>query len=154
MIRRHGDPPARGARYILRPGVYAVLRRGDSVLLTVQDGPEPEVQLPGGGVDPGEQPLHALHREVFEETGWRIARPRRLGAFRRFVWMPEYDMLAEKICTVYAACPVHALGRPTDPMHAAVWAPVATARGMVADVAGGAFLGRSRSAGKGGCGRS
>ena len=84
MIRRIGSVPNNMRRYTLRPGAYAVLPRNGQVLLTCQTDPAPDIQLPGGGIDPGESPLRALHREVFEETGWRIARPRRLGAFRRF----------------------------------------------------------------------
>lgn len=89
-IRRYGPPPLDGRRHRLRPGVYAVIRLGGGVLLTLQaDGREPaELQLPGGGVDPGEQPLAALHREVLEETGWRLASPRRVGAFRLFGAVP------------------------------------------------------------------
>jgi 8-oxo-dGTP diphosphatase len=76
-----------------------------------------DIQLPGGGIDPGESPLRALHREVLEETGWRIASPRRLGAFRRFVFMPEYDLWAEKICHVYCARPVRQITNPIEPDH-------------------------------------
>ncbi|TCS66355.1 8-oxo-dGTP diphosphatase [Primorskyibacter sedentarius] len=104
-----------------RPGVYAILPGPGGLLLTHQSQPTPEFQLPGGGVDAGEQPLHALHREVREETGWRIARPRRLGVFRRFTFMPEYDIWAEKICTIYVAHPVRQDGPPTEPGHAACW---------------------------------
>ena len=121
MIRRFGEALVRGQRYGIRHGVYAVLLRGRDVLITHQAEPEPEFQLPGGGIDPGESPLRALYREVREETGWSIAAPKRLGAFRRFVYMPEYDKWAEKLCTIYAAFPVRRLAAPSEPGHAAVW---------------------------------
>lgn len=121
MIRRFGEAPQHGQRYGIRHGVYAVLLRGSDVLVTRQEEPEPEFQLPGGGIDPGESPLRALYREVREETGWTITSPRRLGAFRRFVYMPEYDKWAEKLCTVYLARPARSLGSPSEPGHQAVW---------------------------------
>ncbi|MEI4232637.1 NUDIX hydrolase [Roseovarius sp. D22-M7] len=121
MNRRFGESPRRDVAYRLRPGAYAILRLGRKLLVTHQSAPVPELQLPGGGIDPGEQPLQALHREVFEETGWLIARPRRLGAFRRFTYMPEYGFWAEKLCVIYRAEPVRALGAPTEPGHRAVW---------------------------------
>lgn len=110
-----------GVRYRLRPGVYAVITDGVSVLLTHQADPIPEFQLPGGGIDPGESPLAALHREVMEETGWRIAAPVRLGAFRRFTFMPEYDLWAEKLCHVYLARAVRRHRAPSEPGHRAEW---------------------------------
>lgn len=129
MIRRFDQPPRADRRYTLRPGVYAILARDGAVLLTHQAEPWPEYQLPGGGIDRGEQPLPALHREVLEETGWTIRVSRRLGAFRRFTYMPEYDLWAEKLCTVYLARPVQRIGPPSEPGHTAVWAdPAAAAR--------------------------
>jgi 8-oxo-dGTP diphosphatase len=124
MIRRYGDTPKMGQRYTRRPGVYAVLAQGDSLLATVQMDPGPEIQLPGGGIDPGEHPITALHREVMEETGWRISVTRKLGTFRRFTYMPEYDLWAEKVCTLYLARPVRRLGPPTEPGHTAIWVPL------------------------------
>lgn len=121
MIRRYGETPRNGQRYKQRPGVYAVLPRGGQVLLTYQGDPHFEFQLPGGGIDPGEHPLTALHREVFEETGWRIAAPRKLGAFRRFTYMPEYDLWAEKLCHIYLAQPVRPHGPASEPGHLPVW---------------------------------
>ncbi|MCT4608233.1 MAG: NUDIX hydrolase [Pelagimonas sp.] len=121
MIARFGQPPVRGKRYTLRPGAYAILPRDGALLLTHQAEPEPEFQLPGGGIDPGEGPLEALHREVFEETGWSIAAPKRLGAFRRFTFMPEYDLWAEKLCIIYVARPIQRLGPPLEPGHEALW---------------------------------
>lgn len=127
MIPRIGAAPQKGRRYTLRPGAYAILPLSGAVLLTRQMGHEPDIQLPGGGIDPGEHPFHALHREVMEEIGWRIAAPRRLGAFRRFVFMPEYDLWAEKLCTVYVARPVRPIAKPTEPDHETLWLPFAEA---------------------------
>jgi 8-oxo-dGTP diphosphatase len=121
MIRRYGSTPVAGQKYTLRPGAYAILRRDGKFLVTYQSAPHHEFQLPGGGIDPGEGPLEALHREVLEETGYRIAAPRKLGVFRRFVYMPEYGIHAEKVCHIYLARPILPLGPPTEPGHLAVW---------------------------------
>lgn len=121
MIKRYGAVPQNGQRYKHRAGVYAILPLDGKLLLTYQGDHHFEIQLPGGGIDPGEHPLNALHREVFEETGWRIAQPRKLGTFRRFTFMPEYDMWAEKLCHIYLARPVRSLGPPTEPGHMAIW---------------------------------
>lgn len=121
MIRRYGGTPVAGQKYTLRPGAYAILPRDGKVLVTYQGAPHEEFQLPGGGIDPGEGPLEALHREVLEETGYRIAAPRKIGVFRRFVYMPDYGFYAEKVCHIYLARPVRPHGPPTEPGHIAIW---------------------------------
>ena len=140
MIRRHGEPIRHDKKYMLRAGVYAILPLGREVLLTHQAAPVPEFQLPGGGIDPGESPLAALHREVFEETGWRIAAPRRLGAFRRFTFMPDYEIWAEKLCHVYVARPVRQIMPPIEPAHSALWASAAAAIEVIGNDGDRAFL--------------
>lgn len=131
MIRRFGTWPKAGQKYIPRPGAYVLLPNGDDLLVTHQADPWPEFQLPGGGIDPGEAPLTALHREVMEETGWTIAAPRRVGAFRRFTFMPEYEIWAEKICTIYIARPVRQIAEPTEDGHTACWLPIVDAADML-----------------------
>lgn len=133
MIRRYGEPVKAGQVYKRRPGAYAILLRGDDVLLTHQADPNPEFQLPGGGIDPGESPIRALHREVYEETGWHISTPRKLGTYRRFVYMPEYDMWAEKLAHIYLARPTLRMGSPTEAGHTAVWAGVPEALELLAN---------------------
>ncbi|WP_138466298.1 NUDIX domain-containing protein [Poseidonocella sp. HB161398] len=131
-MRRFGESVKPDVSYRLRPGAYAVLLAGRDVLLTHQMEPEPEFQLPGGGIDPGESPLQALHREVMEETGWSIAGLRRLGAYRRFVYMPDYGIWAEKTCRIYVARPVRRHGPPSEPGHSAVFVPLEDAARIAA----------------------
>ncbi|WP_460272975.1 NUDIX hydrolase [Celeribacter sp. ULVN23_4] len=141
-MRRYGEPRLQGQLYRARPGAYAILPRDGQVLLTYQAGIHHEFQLPGGGIDPGESPVTALHREVFEETGWRIAQPRLLGAFRRFVFMPEYDLWAEKICHIYQARPVRKLAEPPEVDHSVHWASPEQAVVSVGNPGDRAFLQR------------
>src|SRR6056297_1510074 len=142
MIPRYGETPRQGIAYRPRPGVYAILPGDSGLLLTRQEEPSPEIQLPGGGIDPGESPLQALHREVREETGWRIAGARRLGVYRRFAYMPEYDMWAEKICTIFVATPVLQLSEPTEPGHSVIWASAEQATELLASSGDAAFVAR------------
>jgi 8-oxo-dGTP diphosphatase len=131
-MRRYGEPVDPVRTYIERPGAYAVIREGGDVLVTEQEAPKREYQLPGGGIDAGEGALRALHRECLEETGWRIRVLRRLGAFQRFAFMPEYDAWARKVCHIYLARPVRRLGEPTESGHRAIWMPIPTALELLA----------------------
>ncbi|MDN5786108.1 NUDIX hydrolase [Pseudorhodobacter sp.] len=133
MIRCYGGPPEPGRHYTRRPGVYAILLRGDAILATRQEAPLPEIQLPGGGIDKGEHPVAALHREVMEETGWHMQLRFRFGTFRRFTYMPEYDLWAEKICTVYVCRPILKVAEPTESGHEPLWLPTAAAAKMLAN---------------------
>ena len=142
MIPLIGHAPDASRKYTARPGAYAVLPLNGQVLLTMQVAEDIDIQLPGGGIDPGESPVQALHREVLEETGWRIASPRKLGAFRRFVYMPEYDLWAEKICHIYTARPVMRIAEPTEPDHDTLFVVPETAVNILGNDGDRMFLGR------------
>ena len=143
MIRRYGESIHPGQKYRRRPGVYAVLLDGQAVLLTHQAQPIPEYQLPGGGIDQGEAPIAALHREVMEETGWHIAAVRHLGTYRRFTYMPEYDKWAEKVCYIFTARPTMRLSPPTEAGHRAVWASPDQALQLITNTGDRAMLMRA-----------
>lgn len=141
MIRRFGKPPEPGRVYTRRIGAYALLERDGQLLLTIQTDPGPDLQLPGGGIDPGESPVAALHREVHEETGWSISAPVRVGAFREFTYMPEYDLYAEKVCLIYRARPVRWHSDPLEPGHIALWLDPDTASVAINNPGGRFFAG-------------
>ena len=132
-MRRFGEVAKPGIHYKRRLGAYAILPIDGCVLLTEQADPEPDIQLPGGGVDPGESPIAALHREVFEETGWHIASVRRMGVYRRFAYMPEYDLWAEKICLIYFAQPIYSKGPPLESGHTALLLSPSVAKTKLGD---------------------
>lgn len=121
-MRRFGDRPLPDINYRRRPGAYGVILddRGRA-MIALNECPGEEIALPGGGIDPGETAIRALHREAMEETGWRIAVTRRIGAYKRFVYMPEYDLWAEKICHVYLCRAGRRVADPIEPDHQPVW---------------------------------
>ena len=139
-MRRYCERRDLNQTYTYRPGAYVILPRDGFLLLTHQAEPIPEFQLPGGGIDPGEATLLALHREVMEETGWRVGRLRKLGAYRRFTYMPEYDLWAEKVAHVYVGLPVRKLSPPSEQGHTAVWMTAPTAIESLASEADRAML--------------
>ena len=131
MIRRFGESYRSDKVYKVRSGVYAILPLENNLLVTHQGLSSPEVQLPGGGIDPGEQPFHALYREILEETGWIISKPIKLGIYRRFTYMPEYNLWAEKICHIYKAKPVIKKHEPLELEHTAIWMSPTVARKLL-----------------------
>ncbi|GAA4726321.1 hypothetical protein GCM10025782_25810 [Pedococcus ginsenosidimutans] len=101
-----------------RTAAYGVVTSERGVLLTelsaLTSAPG-RWTLPGGGLDPGEEPVDALHREVWEESGQRVQDVRLLEAHTSH-WVGRApsgrleDFHAVRI--VYAAwCP-----QPTDPV--------------------------------------
>ncbi|QNE16731.1 NUDIX domain-containing protein [Kribbella qitaiheensis] len=70
-----------------RMRVAAVIQRGDRVLMVRErvqtepgrhDGPE-YWTLPGGGIEPGEEPALAMRREVLEEVGLEVVGAREVA---------------------------------------------------------------------------
>lgn len=117
-MRRFGAPPIKGRVYLDRPGVYSVILRDGEALLAEQNG---DLLLPGGGIEPGESVLQALHREVWEETGWVVAPVRRLGVYARYCWLTEQDQWSRKVAHIYLCRPVRRRSAPVEPDHMPVW---------------------------------
>jgi len=122
-MQRIGETWRPGVAYRDRMGAYGIVLRERRVLAVWQEG---ELQLPGGGIDPGESPIRALHREVREETGWRIGGPDgrtpvRVGAFQRYVWLWDYHYWARKVQTIYLARAIRPIGPPEEEGHVPVW---------------------------------
>ena len=121
MIRRFDENPVENKKYVTRHGVYAIIIKSRKLLITFQASPHNEYQLPGGGVDLGESYLRALHREALEETGWTISPRLKLGIFQRYVFMPEYNLWARKVCHIYLCHAVLKKSKPLHDDHSPIW---------------------------------
>ena len=121
-MRRIGEAKRLDTKYRMRPGAYGIVALHGKVMLVHEHASDENLQLPGGGIDPGESPTTALHRELMEETGWRVSGLRKLGSFRRYPHMPEYGFWADKVCHIYLARPLRRHGPPTEQGHSVIWA--------------------------------
>ena len=126
---KFGENIKSNIKYKRRIGVYGLLVYGSKLILTEQEtiNQTLEIHLPGGGVDEGEQYIHALHREVMEETGWHIRVLKKEGVFQRFTFMPEYNLWAHKICHIYRCKPIYIKSLSLEEGHKYIISNYATA---------------------------
>ena len=130
-MKRYGKPFKKTKEYFTRIGVYGIITVGKNLLLTEQNGKE--IQLPGGGVDKGEQILHTLVRESFEETGWKIQPIRRLGVFQRYAFMEEYNLWAHKIAHIYHCRGIYPIDSDLEEGHIPIIASPEQAKKILED---------------------
>ena len=108
-----------GVSYRKRPGSYALALEDGRGLLIVEtpDG----LELPGGGVEPGEQPEVALLRELREETGYALAACTPVFSARQFRAKPREGDYHDKRCTFFLVRLGVKLGPPLEPDHSPRW---------------------------------
>jgi 8-oxo-dGTP diphosphatase len=67
-------------------------------------------------------------------------KPRRIGVYKRFVFMPDYDLWAEKICTIYRSRPTLSVGPPLEDGHTAIWVPMRDAPALLSNDGDATFV--------------
>lgn len=95
--RRAFAPRARRYREVMemRVAAYAVIVGDDDRVLLAHwnEGRKSAWTMPGGGLEAGEDPEHAVRREVREETGFRVRVDELLGIHSRVI--PAHRRLTE-----------------------------------------------------------
>jgi 8-oxo-dGTP diphosphatase len=119
--------PRPGRDHKPRPGAYGVVFDAEGRLLVVEEFGR--LYLPGGGLDPGETPEQALHREFAEETGFTVAIDRVLGEAREYVAdeTPGVANAFNKHCYLYAVRLTGGTGVPTIDSNKPNWVAVTEA---------------------------
>jgi 8-oxo-dGTP diphosphatase len=56
--------------------------------------------------------------------------------------MPDYDLWAEKLCTIYVARPLRRVGPPKEPGHTALWMDARQALALIGSPGDRALLAR------------
>ena len=94
-----------GHALLLQPGVAAVIVNAAGQVLLQRRSDDGEWGLPGGALEPGEEPAEALVREVREETALEVVPERIVGVYAGpdfFVRYPNGDEAA--VLSITFAC--------------------------------------------------
>jgi 8-oxo-dGTP diphosphatase len=108
--------------YTDRLSVYAIVLDSKGRVLAVEH--KSRYFLPGGGIEPGESPGQALHREILEELGWKVKIGSEIGRAGEYVTVPERGQYINKLGTFFF-CELDARsGSPCESDHTEVWLSV------------------------------
>ncbi|MFW5680856.1 MAG: NUDIX domain-containing protein [Pseudomonadota bacterium] len=102
-----------------RPVVYGLGFDERARLLVVDH--EGYRQLPGGGIDPGEDAAAALVREALEETGYAVRVGGLLDHARHYHDPEDGEPPRHKLCRYHRLDVGARLGPPREPGHIAHW---------------------------------
>jgi 8-oxo-dGTP pyrophosphatase MutT (NUDIX family) len=84
-------------------------------------------EIPGGRVEPGEEPAEAAARELVEETGWRS------GPLRHLLDVRPSPGVHDGVHHIFVADGAERVGDPTDVEAERIeWLPLESAPGLVA----------------------
>lgn len=114
-----------GVRYVERPGAYAFLLNSKKELAVVKTSFG--LFLPGGGLEPGEDLLTGLQREMCEEIGYKLVRAQFFVRAAQYHWSEFYQSYFKKIGSFFE---VEAIAPPNIACadgHDLVWIPLAQA---------------------------
>jgi 8-oxo-dGTP diphosphatase len=111
-----------------RIALYGVFVADGKVLMTETQVPSGSIMnFPGGGLELGEAPLDAIHREFQEETGLEIKVQKLLFCSERFQQNPEYphEQLMHIYFEVISSSRVSTLSGNGDDVVSLRWVPFA-----------------------------
>lgn len=111
-----------GISYQDRPGAYGFILNQYRELAVVRTSYG--LFLPGGGLDPGEDDLSGLARELNEELGFELVKAIYLYRASQYHWSEHYQAYFRKIGAFYEAQVRIPTGAVCAEGHELVWMPL------------------------------
>lgn len=108
-----------GKHYIRRESVHGISVDGRGKLLVVEY--RGKCYLPGGGVEPGETLIEALHREYLEETGFGVKIGSKVAEAAEFVYAALDQQYFNKAGHFFLAELTERLGSAIENEHHPNW---------------------------------
>jgi 8-oxo-dGTP diphosphatase len=105
--------------YVERPGAYGIIRNLSHEIAVIRT--PKGYFLPGGGVDPGEEIVAALRREIFEETGLGVEISREIGTAAQYLTAAREGIYYKKIGHFYLASFAERLSETFEAEHELLW---------------------------------
>lgn len=113
-----------GHDLLLLPAVSAVIRDDDGRILLARAQGDEQWALVGGGLEPGEEPIAAIAREIWEELGVAAMVGQIVGAYggeEMFVTYPNGDRCAYVTTAYECRLAPGAMTLEEDELRDAVW---------------------------------
>ena len=101
-----------------RPGSYGILVNQDEQICIIRAFSG--FTLPGGGAAPHEDPIDTLHREVIEETGFKIRILKEIGVAEQFLHAVEEGYF-RKICHYFLCSHDGLISSESEVDHEVLW---------------------------------
>jgi 8-oxo-dGTP diphosphatase len=103
-----------GSALLLLPSAAAVVVDHLGQILLQRRADDGRWSLPGGAIDPGEQPAEAVVREVYEETGVHVAVERLAGVMMRDVNVYPNGNVCQYLSVLFRCRPTGGTARVND----------------------------------------
>lgn len=108
-------------QYMKRECAYALIMNEEGQFLCVKQLDKDYLFLVGGGIEEGETPIEALHRECLEETGYTIEIKQHIGdAEKQWISSKYPDWSQHNIAHIYEVALIEQITAPIE-LEPMIW---------------------------------